>query len=201
MKKIHLYILLISGFVFTNSVFADIFINKDREQEIELTNTSADSSHELFIHEAEPLGNLETKPSAATQRTRHYSDIVSNVAKKTSLSPALIHALITVESNYNKNAASTKGAKGLMQLMPSVAKRFHVHDAFDPEQNILAGASYLSQLQVMFNGNITLALAAYNAGPEAVIKYGSRIPPYKETMEYVPKVLYFYNRMSNEDLL
>ena len=117
-------------------------------------------------------------------------------AKATTIDPALIHAVITVESKHNAKASSVKGAYGLMQLMPATAQRFNVRDKQNTKQNILAGAQYLRELLTAFNGDLNLSLAAYNAGPGAVHKYGGRIPPYKETLEYVPKVLRYYRQYS-----
>ncbi|MDO8456513.1 MAG: lytic transglycosylase domain-containing protein [Burkholderiaceae bacterium] len=107
---------------------------------------------------------------------------------------ALIHAVIAVESNYNPRAVSPKGAQGLMQLMPATARRFGGGDAFDPRQNILTGSRYLRWLMDQFNQNMELTVAAYNAGEGAVVKAGYRIPPYTETMKYVPNVLAHYQR-------
>jgi soluble lytic murein transglycosylase-like protein len=104
--------------------------------------------------------------------------------------------VITVESGYNPSAVSRAGAVGLMQLMPETAKRYNVTNRHDPEQNIHAGAQYLSDLLRMFDNNLQLAIAAYNAGEQAVMKYGNRIPPYRETLAYVPKVMSFYKRYS-----
>ena len=104
----------------------------------------------------------------------------------------LLHAVIMVESAYNPHAVSSAGAQGLMQLMPETAKRFGVNDPFNPQENIDGGSLYLSQLIKRFNGDLKLALAAYNAGESAVQRYGNRIPPYKETKEYVRKVMQYY---------
>jgi soluble lytic murein transglycosylase-like protein len=106
----------------------------------------------------------------------------------------LIHAVIAVESNYNPRALSSKGAQGLMQLMPATARRFGAGDAFDPRQNILTGSRYLRWLMDRFNQNMELAVAAYSAGEGAVVKAGYRIPPYAETMKYVPNVLARFQR-------
>jgi soluble lytic murein transglycosylase-like protein len=123
-----------------------------------------------------------------------YSGHVLAAAKETSVDAALIHAVISVESGYNPAARSSAGAVGLMQLMPETARRYGVKNRLDPAQNIRGGARYLHDLQVMFGNNLQLVLAAYNAGEEAVMKYGKRIPPYRETAAYVPKVLGYYKK-------
>jgi soluble lytic murein transglycosylase-like protein len=115
--------------------------------------------------------------------------IVHEVAASEQISAQLLEAVIAVESAYNPLAVSPKGAQGLMQLMPATASRFGVADPFDPRQNVRAGARYLRELLGMFGGDLRLALAAYNAGEQAVIRAGHRIPPYAETQRYVPRVL------------
>ncbi len=119
-----------------------------------------------------------------------YRPIIDQVAREMAMSPQLLHAVIQVESGYQANARSPKGAQGLMQLMPATAERFGVRDAFDPRQNIRGGALYLKWLLEYFRGDLRLALAAYNAGEAAVVKAGYRIPPIAETRDYVPKVLW-----------
>jgi len=104
----------------------------------------------------------------------------------------LLHAVISVESRYKPDAVSKKGASGLMQLMPGTARHYGVIDALDPVQNINGGAKYLRDMLFLFNGDMSLAVAAYNAGESAVVRHGNRIPPFRETMNYVPKVLNFY---------
>ena len=108
--------------------------------------------------------------------------------------------MISVESAYNPSARSHAGAVGLMQLMPETAKRYGVTDRLDPAQNIQGGARYLRFLLDTFGNNLKLVIAAYNAGEEAVMKYGMRIPPYRETQAYVPKVMYHYERYSGPKL-
>jgi hypothetical protein len=115
------------------------------------------------------------------------SQTVERVAARHSLPPELIHSVIKVESNYNPWAVSPKGAFGLMQLIPSTARRFGVSNIFDPEDNINGGAKYLKYLLELYGGNYTLALAAYNAGEGAVARYGD-VPPYPETVNYVKQV-------------
>lgn len=129
-----------------------------------------------------------------------FETVVDEAAKATALPSALLHAVIQVESGYNPNAISPKGARGLMQLMPDTAKQFAVKNPHDPRQNVMAGAQYLKALQLQFNGDIRLALAAYNAGPATVLRYGSRIPPIAETRQYVPRVLGYYQHLSQQRL-
>lgn len=119
---------------------------------------------------------------------------VLQAASKTALDPALIHAVIKVESNHNPSATSHKGAYGLMQLMPATAKRFGLSKLKQSshQQNVLAGARYLKELLGLFDGNLELALAAYNAGPGSVQKHHNRVPPFQETKHYVPKVIKQY---------
>jgi soluble lytic murein transglycosylase-like protein len=125
-----------------------------------------------------------------------YASQIQAAAMANNVEAALIRAVISVESGYNPSAVSRTGAVGLMQLMPQTAERYNVSDRHDPEQNIHGGAQYLRDLLRMFNYNLHLAIAAYNAGEQAVMKYGNRIPPYRETLEYVPKVMKFYKQYS-----
>lgn len=115
--------------------------------------------------------------------------IIDAAARQNGLDPALLHAVIRAESGYNPRALSIKGASGLMQLIPDTARRYGVNDIWDPHENIHGGARYLKDLLAMFNNNVELALAGYNAGENAVIRAGRRIPNYPETMAYVPKVM------------
>ena len=122
----------------------------------------------------------------------HYHAIVHEKASAYNVDPSLIKAVIKTESNWNSRAMSRKGAMGLMQLMPGTANDLNVHNPFDPEENIEGGTKYLKYLLEHFNGDLTLALAAYNAGPKAVEKFGY-VPPFSETKQYVKKVLALYN--------
>ncbi len=126
-----------------------------------------------------------------------FQEHVIGAAKDTQLDPALIHAVITAESNYNPNAVSEKGAVGLMQLMPDTARRYGVKgkEIKQPEKNIKAGAQYLADLIRMFDGDLKLALAGYNAGENVVLRYGRKVPPYAETQAYVPRVLRVYDQL------
>ncbi|MDD2815532.1 MAG: lytic transglycosylase domain-containing protein [Thiotrichaceae bacterium] len=134
-----------------------------------------------------------TKNTAAlSTRKQNYQMTVQQVAQRWGIDAALLDAVITVESGYNPQALSPKGAQGLMQLMPDTAARYGVTDRSDPLANLEGGARYLRDLLLMFKGDVTLALAGYNAGENAVIKAGNRIPAYAETQEYVVKVLEKY---------
>ena len=123
-----------------------------------------------------------------------YTGYIQEAARANNIEPALIHAVITAESGYDSFARSSKGAVGLMQLMPETARRYQVTNRLDPAQNIHGGTRYLRDLLRMFDNDLRLAVAAYNAGEQAVLKYGKRIPPYPETVEYVPRVMAYYRK-------
>jgi soluble lytic murein transglycosylase-like protein len=141
---------------------------------------------------------LSLPPRAVRNR---YADMVAKVAREQNVDAALLKAVMTVESGYNVRAKSPKGASGLMQLIPETARRFGVKNIWNPLENIRGGARYLNHLLHLFNGEVELALAAYNAGPGAVIKYGREIPPYPETRNYVPRVLEHYKFYRGETKL
>ncbi len=125
-----------------------------------------------------------------------YGRLITHYANLDHVPAALIAAVITQESGFNANAISSKGAKGLMQLMPATAARFGVNNPFDPAQAIRGGTAYLAHLLHEFNGSKRLAVAGYNAGGQAVINAGYHIPPYQETEHYVPTVLGYYQKIS-----
>jgi soluble lytic murein transglycosylase-like protein len=127
-----------------------------------------------------------TKPASA--KATVYADLIEAHASAHALSPDFVRAVIQAESAFNPYARSIKGAMGLMQLMPETAARYHVLDAYNPAENIRAGVAYLKSLLTRFNDDVSLALAAYNAGPRAVEKYGNTVPPYKETRNYVARI-------------
>jgi hypothetical protein len=128
----------------------------------------------------------------------HYARQIQAAAMANKVDAALIRAVIAVESGFNPSAVSKGGAVGLMQLMPETARRYKVTDRHDPGQNIHGGAQYLRDLLRMFNNDLHLTIAAYNAGEQAVMKYGNRIPPYRGTLAYVPKVMKFYKQYSTD---
>lgn len=140
-----------------------------------------------LVVRADPrTGKLVRSVTGPKTPKKDISEIVDRTARRHDVDPLLVHSVIQVESGYNSNAVSPKGAQGLMQLMPGTAKMLGVSDSFDPEQNIEAGVKYLKYLESVYKDD-ELALAAYNAGPAAVERYGT-VPPYRETQNYVKQV-------------
>ncbi len=192
-------ILLLVSALFAGIAHADIFRYVDADGTVHFTNVPNDSRYKVYLKE-------KKKPDPVTDtlasEIRHYdpkdraryAKHIQDAARANKLEPALIHAVISAESGYNPFARSPKGAAGLMQLMPATAKRYGVTNRLDPAQNIQGGARYLRDLVRMFNNDLHLAVAAYNAGENAVVKYGNRIPPYSETMTYVPRVMTYYKK-------
>jgi soluble lytic murein transglycosylase-like protein len=182
---------------------ADIFMMKDENGVVHFTNIpTGDKRYRLVRKEAgtPPLTSAAGMPQYALpteEMIRRYSAMVETASRTHGVEPALVHAVISAESGYNPYAISRAGARGIMQLMPDTARRYSVQNIMDPSENIHAGVKYLRDLLVMFAGNKELALAAYNAGENAVIRAGNRVPPYAETMNYVPKVLAFYSKFQS----
>jgi soluble lytic murein transglycosylase-like protein len=129
-----------------------------------------------------------------------FSSFINSAARHYNLAPELIQAIIKVESSFNPFAISEKGAMGLMQLMPETAKEMNVGAPFEPEENIMGGSRYLRKLHDLFDGDLRLVLAAYNAGPNRILENGRRIPKIPETEDYVEKVLREYGRIRESAL-
>ena len=162
------------------------------------TDVPDDNRYKLLIldrHELTQSGDHYSAPLLA--RAAQYDSIIERAAVSAAVEPNLLRAVIVVESGFNSRAVSKRGAVGLMQLMPATASRFGVSDLYDPKQNVHAGASYLKFLMDRFGHDVRLALAAYNAGEDAVERNGGRIPPFTETMAYVPKVLKIYRMLAD----
>ena len=196
--RIHLILLLVSA-LSAGIAHADIFRYVDADGTVHFTNVPNDSRYKVYLKEKkrpDPVTDTlasEIRHYDPKDRAR-YAKHIQDAARINKLEPALIHAVISAESGYNPFARSAKGAAGLMQLMPATAKRYGVTNRLDPAQNIQGGARYLRDLVRMFNNDLHLAVAAYNAGENAVVKYGNRIPPYSETMTYVPRVMTYYKK-------
>ncbi len=179
---------------------ADIYSFKDEHGVVHFTNIGGlDKRYRLIRREADNPGPSSMSQGAPVFMPRQadiqrYSSIVDSAARAYGVEKALVHAVISAESGYNQNALSRAGAMGLMQLMPDTARRYGVQNIMDPQENIHGGVRYLRDLLAMFQGNLELAIAAYNAGENAVIRNGRKIPPYTETVAYVPKVLGFYKK-------
>jgi soluble lytic murein transglycosylase-like protein len=162
----------------------------DADGFVHYTNRPVDARYQprVVVKTLSDTHSRTPAPSSRAARVR-YQDAVAEAAETHGLEKALLNAVITVESGFNARSVSPKGAMGLMQLMPATAKRYGANDPFDPKQNLNAGAKYLKDLLAMFDNDVHLALAAYNAGEHAVLRYGRKIPPYRETRHYVPAVL------------
>jgi hypothetical protein len=144
----------------------------------------------------EPEENFAPIEEPLSEKTP-FQKIIRAAAERYGLDADLIHCVVAVESNFDPRAVSPKNARGLMQLMPQTAAKYGVKDIFDPEQNVNAGTRYLKELLGRYR-NLTLALAAYNAGPERVDQYGRRVPPYLETMKYVQRIAKTYAKIKAE---
>ncbi len=140
--------------------------------------------------DAEPLMNPEVE--SLTGKDSIYNQMISGAGAKYGVDPELIRLVINQESGFKVNARSHKNAQGLMQLIPETAQRFGIKNPYDPQQNIDGGTRYLGWLLNRFDGDVKLALAGYNAGENAVKRFGNKVPPYKETMQYVSKITAAY---------
>jgi soluble lytic murein transglycosylase-like protein len=189
MKYLLLTILL---FALAPSAEADIYTYTDASGIVHFSNVPVNKNDKIVVA-AQRDGNRSELPRGQVQVSQAgkslFTPLVEEAARTYQVNAALLHAVISAESGYNPSAVSNKGAVGLMQLMPETARRYGVANSLDPEQNIRGGTKYLRYLLQLFDNNLELAVAAYNAGENAVIRYGYSIPPYRETLAYVPKVL------------
>ncbi len=177
----------------------EIYKYIDKKGTIHLTDNPNNTRYKLIYTNGVTVPSYSTPTGSRGSRAKihrkysNYGSLIGNIANLTNLEPALLHAVIQTESAFNPKAVSPKGAVGLMQLMPATARRFGVKDRTNATENVYGGAKYLSHLIGLFNNNLRLALAAYNAGENAVKRYGNKVPPYKETKNYVKKVLRLYS--------
>ncbi len=190
-RRINFYHIVVFGtflFLMTPvlSVYADIYRYIDENGVMHFTNTPTSNVREYKLYVKE-----KTTLSRRFKATDKFDRFISDASAQTGVDSRLLKAMIKAESDFNPRAVSKKGAMGLMQIMPENFKMLDLQNPFDPWQNIRAGARYFQKLYERFNGKLALSLAAYNAGPTAVDRY-KRIPPYKETEEYVRRVLRYY---------
>jgi transglycosylase-like protein with SLT domain/uncharacterized protein DUF4124 len=171
---------------------ADIYTFTDAAGVTHYSNVPNDSRYARFI--AEPLPSVVGGKSEWRTRAASYSALIEEAAHHAGVDAALLRAVIAVESAFDPGAVSSKGAQGLMQLRPTTARRYGVSRPLDPRENLRGGASYIRDLLKRYGNDLELALAAYNAGEDAVDRHGHTIPPFPETRAYVPAVLRLYRR-------
>lgn len=171
------------------SASAQIYSWRDANGHLVLGNMPRSGAGQIVQSYPVPKSDvIRTTSQAASDRARMYDGLITEHARLNGVRPDLVRAVVQVESAYNPYARSPKGATGLMQLMPATAQQFGVKNAFNPEENVRAGVAYLRDLLNRYRNNEELALAAYNAGPNAVDKYGENVPPYAETQNYVSRI-------------
>ncbi len=191
-------LLVLVGALFASStVSAEIYKYEDRQGRLHFTDRPMKGGGYHLLWRSGPTENKPNRSridtSAIKSNRIRYTPLIREIARKVRLKPSLLHAVIEAESAYDPRARSRTGARGLMQLMPGTARRYGVYDSWDPKSNLAGGATYLRDLLEMFEHDLRLALAAYNAGENAVKKYGNKIPPYPETQAYVSRVLTYYH--------
>lgn len=181
--------------LFTAELRAEMYQCIEADGAATFTNTPTRSGCRLLG------GRRERFPAAVTSADpSQYDELIQNSSDRYGVDPALVRAVVKAESNFNQSARSPKGAQGLMQLMPDTARLYNIVNAYDPTENIQGGVQHLRLLLDRYRGDLRLALAAYNAGIQAVEKYGG-IPPFAETREYVKRVLNFHERYSQNPQL
>lgn len=187
-RVILLMLLLTGGSVLP--VSADIYRYEDEEGVVHFTDAPTDNRFKIFMRDIKKDKRLRTtfKLTATSQNLAEFEPIIDKCALEYGVDKSLVKAVIHAESGYNPNAVSRKGASGLMQLMPQTARELKVANSFDPRDNIRGGVRYLRFLLDTFRGDVTLALAAYNAGLTRVAQHGG-VPPYQETRTYIDRVL------------
>ncbi len=171
-----------------SGVLADFYRYIDDNGVVHITNVPVSSNYNWIMLEDRGLGG----PSIVS-----FDSLIYVISQRHGVEPSLVKAIVKAENDFDSMAISRAGAKGLMQLMPETAKRMGVKDIYDPEDNVNGGTRYLSNLLTLFGGQVPMAVAAYNAGESAVLKYGA-IPPYSETQKYVKRVMYYYDYYSGK---
>jgi soluble lytic murein transglycosylase-like protein len=193
---VHLSVLLVAAA--GGLAHADIYSFVDSAGVTHFTNVPVDGRYRLLL--ATPREERDGTGRAANwlAKSAAFDHFIEQAARSHKVRPELVRAVIVVESAFNPNAVSNRGAVGLMQLQPATARRYGVANAFDPEQNIKAGVHYLRDLLTRYGNDLELTLAAYNAGEDAVERYGHSVPPFAETQHYVPTVLRIYRSLMSQ---
>ncbi|HWI40067.1 MAG TPA: lytic transglycosylase domain-containing protein [Verrucomicrobiae bacterium] len=179
-----------------SSAAADIYRFEDEEGVLHFTDAPTHKGFKVFMRDIQKDRKLRTSFRLAAGNPAAYEPLINSTASEFGVDRSLVKAVIMAESGYNPNAVSRVGAQGLMQLMPKTAQQLKVSNSFDPSDNIRGGVRYLRFLLDTFKGDESLALAAYNAGLSRVAQYGG-VPPFRETREYVSKVLSFRKSYQN----
>ena len=172
----------------TRPIDAQIYSWVDASGSLVVSNVPPGTNLGIRSYEVPESEGIRATRAVEPKRSRSFDDVIEAHASRSGVRAGLIRAVIQVESAFNPRAVSSKGAMGLMQLMPATARQFGVSDAFDPSENVRAGVAYLRQLLDRYSGNERLALAAYNAGPGAVDRFGRSVPPFAETRNYVKRI-------------
>lgn len=178
---------------------SQVFATLDRNGQLQvsdapLVGAKAFDPHRTYVPASVPRAPTQASRAKAASR---WGPLIDQVAAEHGMDARLLHAIVTVESAYDPQARSHAGALGLMQVIPATGKRFGANDLFDPLQNLRAGTAYLAWLKRRFGGDLTLMLAAYNAGEGAVQRHGNCVPPFNETRQYVRKVTALYHGRLN----
>ncbi|MCG3200503.1 MAG: Membrane-bound lytic murein transglycosylase F [Gammaproteobacteria bacterium] len=186
----------------SHSAVADIYKYVDKYGRVTLTDTPDKTGGMKLVKTWKGWVSrpLNTHGPRFVRSREEYNDLIAEAAARNKLPPELVHAVITAESAYQPDAVSRAGAVGLMQLMPETGRRYGVSNRYDPFQNVHGGTRYLRDLMDMFSNNVVLAVAGYNAGENAVIQYGRKIPPYAETQEYVRRVVQYFKQYADEGI-